>query len=279
MKAKSRQSGLTLPELTVVVATMALLAALGLPAIRTLSNSFQTQSGAKSLISTTLSSARAIAAREQHYAGVRFQQDSTGNQYMVLIVHDLDKTALSPGFRAVEGVKPIKLPETSIIMDLRVRTNRGTNATAAADPLDGPLQAGHLNDTNPLNLGPDGKNVYVTDTSTFSIVFSPAGKLIVRNVRVRNRDGIYRPDNADPAQTSMDGVLNSPGNIANHGVGRFVQDDYPELGLGAEPSRNRFVICDRTQFDKLDAQGRFNYLNGLELVNINPYTGTMISPD
>jgi hypothetical protein len=102
---------------------------------------------------------------------------------------------------------------------------------------------------------------------------------VVRPVRVRNRDGIYRPDNTVANKTSMDDIFNSPENILNSGVGMFVQDDYAELGLGAEPSRNRFVIYDGTQFDKLGAQGRFDYLSRLEAVYINAYTGTMISPD
>ena len=265
--------------MTVVVAIIALLTALGLPAIRALLNSFQTQSGAENLIGAALANARAIAAKEQHYAGIRLQQDSAGNQYIVFIVHDYEKTGLSPGFRAIAGVKPIKLPESSRIMDLRVRTNHGINPADAADPLDEPLTAGYLDDTNPLNLGPDGKSLYITDASSFSIVFSPAGKLVVRTVRLRNRDGIYRPDNSLGAQLSTDDVFNSPANIANFSLGKFVQDDYAELGLGAEPSRNRFVICDRTQFDELNAIERFNYLNGLELILINPYTGTIISAD
>ena len=108
---------------------------------------FQTQSGTESLVSAALASARAMAAKEQHYAGIRFQQDSTGNQYMIFILHDFEKTGLSPGFRAIEGIKPIKLPENSRVMDLRVRTNRRTNWADAADPLDEPLGTGHLDDT------------------------------------------------------------------------------------------------------------------------------------
>ena len=265
--------------MTVVIAVMALLAALGLPAIRALLNSFQTQSGAHNMISAALACARAMAAKEQHYAGIRFQQNSDGNQYMLFIVHDFEKTGLSPGFRAIEGVKPIKLPESTLVMDLRVRTNHGLNLTAAADPLDEPIAIGHLDDTNPANLRADGENIYVTDTSTFSIVFSPVGKLVVRNVRLRNKDGIYRPNNSVPATQSTDDMVNSPENITNIGLGVFVQDDYPELGMGAEPSRNRFVICDRVRFDELNAQGKLNYLNGLEQVSINAYTGTIISPD
>lgn len=262
-----------------VVTIIALLTAVGLPAIRALLDSFQTQSGAETLISAALSNARAIAAKEQHYAGIRFQQDSTGKQYIVFIVHDYEKTGLNPGFRAIEGAKPIRLPENSRIMDLRVRINHGTNSTDAADPLDEPLTVGHLDDTNPLNLGPDQENVYITDTSTFSMVFSPAGKLVVRTVRLRNKDGIYRPDNSVPAQLSLDDMLNSPQNIANFDIGKFVQDDYAELGLGAEPSRNRLVICDMTKFDELNATERFNYLSNLDMVLINHYTGTIISPD
>jgi len=160
-----------------------------------------------------------------------------------------------------------------------VRINHGTHWTDAEDLRDEPIKVVYLDDTNPQNFGPDQKNRFITDTSSFSIVFSPNGKLIMRDVRVRNRDGIYQPNNGISGKVSMDGIFNYPDNITNYGVGMFVQDDYAELGLGAELGRNRFVIYDKTQFDKLDATGRFNYLNSLELVYINRYTGTIISAD
>ena len=279
MRTKSAQSGLTLTEMTVVVATIALLAVFGLPAIRALLSSFESQSGARSVISAALSSARALAAKEQHYAGIRFQQDLAGKQYMVFIVHDVEKTGLSSGFRAVDGLKPIKLPDSVGVMDLMVRTNHGTLWTDAADPLSEPLRVEYLDQTNPLNLGPDQKNKYLTDASSFSIIFSPAGKLIMRDVRVRNRHGIYRPDNRVSDRVSADDIFNSPENMANYGVGMFVQDDYAELGLGAELSQNRLIIYDRIQFGKLSAPERFRYINSLQIVYINPYTGAMISPD
>lgn len=278
MKTKPRQSGLTMTEMVLVVAIIALLTSLGLPAVRMLIRSFESSMGATSMVSAALASARAVAAREQRYAGIRFQRNSAGEQYMIFIVHDFDKTGLNSGFRVVEGIKPVKLPRNSGVMDMIVRTNHGINPTDAADTLDEPLQMQYLDDSNPLNISTDGKNRYVRDISSFSVIFSPAGKLVIRPVRIRNRDGVYRPDNAVANKVSMDDVFNSPVNIAG-GVGRFVQDDYAELGLGAESSRNRFVVYDRTEFDKLNALGRFDYLNRLEPVYINPYTGTMISPD
>jgi len=280
MNDKSQtKTGFTLTEMVVVIATISLLVAFGLPAMRVIRESLESRTGTKSMISAALSSARAIAAKERHYAGIRFQQNSDGNQYMIFIIHDFEKTGLNPGFRAVDNLKPIKLPESMGVMDLRVRTNHGTNWTDAEAILDEPLTATHLDDTNPQNFGPDQKNKYITDTSTFSIVFSPNGKLIIRDVRIRNRDGIYQPNNGLANKVSMDSIFNSPQNITNYGVGKFIQDDYAELGLGAESSRNGFVIYDKIRFDKLDAIERFNYLSSLKPVYINPYTGTIISTD
>ena len=268
MRTRSKQSGLTLPEMVVVIATIALLVGFGLPAIRALMNSFETQSGAKTLISTALASARAIAAKEQHYAGVRFQQDSAGIQYMVFIVHDFGKTGLAPGFRAVEGVKPIKLPETVSVVDMVY------NPDLLTPPGDGIVD----NDIEMNNV-----NVLM-DTMTFSIIFSPSGKLVIHDVRVRNRDGIYEPDNGNPDKFSMDNIFNSPLNINNYGVGMFIQDDYPAMGLGAELSRNSFVIIyEKDKFEQARKKGAAwsGYLAQMaqDRIYINPYTGTMILPD
>jgi len=273
------KSGFTLTEMVVVIAIISMLVAFGLPVIRVIQESFESKTGGKSMISAALSSARAIAAKEQHYAGIRFQQDSAGNQYMIFIIHDFERTGLNPGFRAVENFKPTKLPENLGVMDLIVRTNHGTNWTDAENIMSETLNAAYLDNTNPQNFGPDQKNRYMTDTSTFSIIFSPSGKLVIRDVRVRNRDGIYQPNNSTPNKTSMDSIFNSPDNIAMFGIGKFIQDDYAELGLGAESSRNGFVIYDKTHLDKLNAIEKFNYISHLEPVHINSYTGTIISTD
>jgi prepilin-type N-terminal cleavage/methylation domain-containing protein len=279
MMTKSKQSGVTLTEMVIVIAVISMLVAFGLPALHLFIESFESNTGGKSMVSCALSCARAIAAKEQRYAGVRFQKDSAGNQYMIFIVHDFEKTGLSPGFRAVEGMKPVKLPERLCMMSLFVRTNHGSSSTGAQNVDEEQLREIYLDDNASVNLGPDQKNKYITDISTFSIIFSPSGKLVIRSVRVRNKDGVYQPNNNVANKVSRDDVFNSPENITNYGVGMFVQDDYAEMGLGAELSRSDFVICDKMQFNKLDAQGRFNYLYSLESIYLNTYTGTIISSD
>ena len=259
MKVKARQSGLTLVEMTVVIAVIAMLTVFGLPAIRAFFNSFESRGAARSMISAALASARAIAAKEQHYAGIRFQnryqENGNGCQYMVFIVQD--PSILAWGFRAVEGINPIRLPDSVGVMDLRYRTD--------PDPWD--------SGDNPIDEDGDidGLNE-LRDTTTFSVIFSPSGKLVIHDVRVRNRDG-YTPSN----NSSEDDIFNTVDNVRN-GIAMFYQDDDTDLGLGQELSRRSFIIYDRTQFESVDENSRWSdYLEDLEAIYINPYTGTMIN--
>ena len=269
MKAKSRQFGITLTEMTVVIAVVALLGSLGLPAVRMLFNSFESHSGGRAVISAALATARAIAAKEQRYAGVRFQKayDPDGPlkapQYMIFIVHDFDKTGLVNGFRAVEGLEPIKLPDSVGVMDLRHRTN--LNPRFSGDvPID---------DDNKIAVNmPEN----LTDTTTFSIIFSPSGKLVIHDVRVRNRDG---QGDSPSYGDSFDDIFNKKAEV-DVGIAMFYQDDYAELGLGQESSRNSFIIYEEEKFRQAYKGGRAwsDYLVKLapEAIYINPYTGTMI---
>jgi prepilin-type N-terminal cleavage/methylation domain-containing protein len=263
MKTKRRQSGLTLTEMIVVVSIVAVFTVLGLPAIRAFIRSVESGSSARAMISAALSSGRAIAARQQHYAGVRFQskyqEDGKGCQYMIFIVQDFNKTGLVNGFRAVEGYGPVKLPDSVGVMDLRYRPD--LLIPAGDGIIDSDIEIGNDN--------------LVRDTTTFSIIFSPSGKLVIHPVRVKNRDGAPKwPGNLD---NSEDDIFNTKTKVEN-GIGMFVQDDYPGLGLDEEPSRNSFIIYDKTIFEKLNPNSRYNgYLKDLEVVYINPYTGTIIN--
>jgi len=277
-----KRTGLTLIEMTLVVATIALLVGFGLPAVRALIHSFESENGTRSMIGAALNSARAMAVKNQRYTGVRFQKKCTSKdeanpldrvldapQYLIFIVHEEPRKMgdLTVGFRAVEGLEPMKLPDTIGVIDV--------SQIAADDDID--------------------EAVELNDATAFSIIFSPSGKLVVQHVRVRNRDGKGRPDNgAGAAKTSLDEVFNSVRNITQHGRGMFIQDDYsarnptghqsPDYGLGKETSRTSFVIYDRQRlrsaFEKKMVWSEYLSLLPKEAeVYVSPYTGTLISSD
>lgn len=272
MRISCKKFGFSLTEMVVVVAILALLTGIGLPAIRSLQKSFETGSGVTATISAAFSTARAIAAKEQRYAGVRFQLDIYGNQYMIFIIHDPEKTKLSNGFCALDGQKPMKLPEDFRVTDMLIQAN-----VSAARPLN---SSTYLEDIDVENFTASGNSSYLRDISCFSVIFSPAGKLVVHNVRVRNRNGILHPDNGE----SNDDIFNSLTSIQNRNIGMFIQDDYEAYGYGEELSAIEFYIYDKNNFDELAGkknesqagQLRYNYLKSLKPVFINQYTGTIV---
>lgn len=284
-----RMKGLTLIETTLVVATIALLVGFGVPAVRALKNSFYSESGVRSVVDAALTSARAMAVQRQCYMGVRFQM--AGNpgvtgldevlstpQYMVFIVHDPERapsgTQYANGFRAVEGIEPIKLPDSFAVMDLTLveRTfNAGNNRTSISESaIDSNIET-----VVGLGLFP----ARLRDMTSFSIIFSPSGRLVVHEVRVWNRHG----RRANESTQSTDEVFNTPAQVINPAVrAMFCQDEFPpETGLGPEFSRTNFVVFDRATLR--DAYKRkvpwTGYLQGLssQRVYVSPYTGSLIS--
>ncbi len=272
-----KTTGLTLIEMTLVIGTMALLVGFAVPAVRSMMKSFQTESGVRSMIDAALSSARAMAMSNQTYVGVRFQKLCTSDdpldpikdvlnapQYMIFIMHEEPKMigGLANGFRAVQGLDPIKLPDTMGVLDLT-----GIASDATIDELS-----------------------ELSDATTFSIVFAPSGKLAVHEVRVRNRQGFYRPNNSPGSlQIATDDVFNSVDNICRYRQGMFIQDDYArrngtdnvELGLGKEDSRTSFVIYElptlRAAYGSRTPWSA--YLGRLvsEVLQVSPYAGGLIS--
>jgi hypothetical protein len=279
---------LTLIEMTLVIATIALMVGFAVPAVRMLVHSFQSGSGVTSMVNAAMSSARAMAVSRQRYVGIRFQKLCTSTdptdplkglmdapQYMIFIVHEEMKNngQVADGFRAMDGLEPIRLPGAVGVMDLGCLTRGLSRAATDAD----------IDELRELS-----------DATTFSIVFSPAGKLIVHNVRVRNQEGLRRPDNSQgAASTSMDDVFNSVQNICGLGQGMFIQDDYSrwnpnrtdelDYGLGEEPSCTSFVIYEaallRAAYGMKAAWT--GYLSGLadKAVYVSPYTGNLISSE
>jgi hypothetical protein len=118
-------------------------------------------------------------------------------------------------------------------------------------------------DDSGTNLDPDNNNRNITDISAFSIVFSPAGKLVSHEIRCGGDDDIFNTKNKMEAA--------SP-------TGMFLQDEFDNYGVGVETSRTKFVIYDRAKFEKMAATGnqRWNYLSELKSIYVNPYTGEII---
>jgi prepilin-type N-terminal cleavage/methylation domain-containing protein len=286
---KGRRKGFSLAEVLTTVVIVVVLTLVSLPAINGFMDSMSSSGSVEVMINAALSNARAMAISKQRYVGVRFQKECvitssiptpdltdpssyelSANQYMIFIMSEEPKkmgNLTKGGYRAMDGMKPIKLPDNIGVMDFFVRINIANNASAAGDTASQPISAGDLGDT-----------LHLMDVTSFSIIFSPSGQLVVKEIRTRNRDGYYRPSPLDPVKNTLDDIFNSPEYIAT-GIGKFVQDDYAHLGLGAEYSRNHFVIYDKKEFERLDAAGRFAYINSLKPIYVSSYTGKLISTE
>ena len=230
------------------MAILAVLMGIAIPAAKRLTESLQSSAGAHGLINAALSNARAIAVRHDAYAGIRFQQSPDGKTYIIFIVYDYEGTGLENGFRAVDGRKPIALPQDMGVMA--------------------------VDQTNDLYLAtPKGWN----DATTFSVVFHKTGKLVLHEVQVRNKEGRTN-------DTGKDSVFNTQNNV-NSKNAMFIQDDYPnslipanpDLGLKKENSVNSLRIYDKKDLAAVNAANRWTgYLGKLNTLRVSPYTGELI---
>ncbi|MEN6384709.1 MAG: prepilin-type N-terminal cleavage/methylation domain-containing protein, partial [Phycisphaerales bacterium] len=261
-----KNNGFSLIELLVVLGVVAALAAIAIPSIKAMQKSFDS-TGAEGMISAALSTARTIAISQQRYAGVRFQNayDANQGQYMIFVINQEAKLSnVDEAFCAIEGYKPIKLPANSGLIDLYVRNDTSPNT---GDAKEYPIQLSDLSNYD----------MTMNDISTFSIVFSPSGKIVKHDIRIKNVQGKNRPLNLND---SDDKVFNSPVNIVDNQTGLFVQDDYGDLGYGGEKSRNKFYLYDKTKLNKLaDNNQQWDYLQEIykKPVCLNPYTGEIIN--
>ncbi|GAH37475.1 unnamed protein product, partial [marine sediment metagenome] len=205
-----------------------------------------------------MASARAIAAKEQRYVGVRFQKayDPEGPlrapQYMIFVVQDPALGAYF--FRAVEGLEPIKLPDSVGVTDFTIV--RGNDRNYLKNPAN-PKAQFRLNDQSFTFAQKDNwfsSASALTDITTFSIIFSPSGKMVIHGIRVTNRNG-YSDTKSHEMNLSNDDIFNKKLQV-DAGIGMFYQDDYfgvlsnsyGDLGLGPEPSRRSFVIYEEEKF-------------------------------
>lgn len=286
MKQNDKKTrAVTLTELLVMMAVMVILLAIAAPVAQKLAQSLGGSGGARNIIDAALTSARAIAVREGQYAGVRFQQDSTGQFYLIFII-DNKSTSLATDFRAVEGKTPIRLPENIGVMDGKWVTRKFNTTTGELlTATDSDLTDGKLENTT-ANM-PDGKNIYFWDACTFSIVFSPSGKLASQTVRVCNQDGIT--DTTSHTTVSSDKIFNKrsvvDGEVVNYSA-LFYQDDYGDgdvlgekkiYGIAAETSRKNFIVFEKAGLAKVAANKRWSECLSKSVTEfVNPYTGELV---
>jgi len=280
MKFQRRQQGVTLIELLVVVTIIILLTAVGLPAFKALSTAFESGDSVERMINATLAAARAMAIQDQRYVGVRFQKAFNldplkASQYMILIERDAESTGIESGFRAVQGVKPVKLPDSVGVMDLNVATENRDRTW----PEKSQYESIDLATGNSDALLDDVSELW--DVTTFSMVFSPQGHLVVHGVRVRNNTGKMDSDTS----LSEDDVFNTLGQV-QAGIAQFCQDDYFDedgsdviSGVGPEASRLSLVIYKTASFMEAFNRGVAwtGYLHESQRRYGNRYTGALIT--
>ncbi len=267
--------GFSLAEVLVAVAVTAVLIGLAVPAAKKMNESLTSSAGIRNVINAALANARAEAIAKNTYAGLRFQQDLRGNQYMIFIIHDPGATGLANGFRAMKGKNPVKMPESAGVMDLYI-VKRLTNAGQTI--IDDEKEVGQNDEINTNDL--------LNDATTFSIIFSSSGDLVRKPVQVRNKDGAPDGDNS-----STDKVFNTDDQVDN-GMGLFYQDDYFNDGgyggFGKETGRASFIIYDKKEMQKVfhdhdDSAMRPVWDEYLEQAAadkrtyINPHTGEIIN--
>ena len=289
---KLRRPGLTLTELLITIVIIVMLAAFSIPAIDAFVNSLGSTGSAAALINAALSSARAMAVKEQRYVGIRFQFYYNPNQTSFLADRDMYMIFIEQNprlgayfFTAVDGIKPVKLPPNIGVTDLTIVLDRSDVFPNETEQIE--LIKKTAAEAEVYFLNPDPRIVQknLQDISTFSIVFSPAGNLAVHRVMVRNKDG-FKP--GDSRGISSDEVFNIYDIVLNNvslGIATFMQDDYPDNGLGPEPSRRYFLIFERDKFTQGIVKGSLysSYLQPLIITKgltlVNPYTGTLIQSE
>lgn len=169
MNGKQKQAGFeagfTLIEMLVVVGIIAIMVSLVMPAGSSMIQSHR-KSSAKNLIKTSLAQAQAYAAKERKYAGIRFQLDASGRQYLILVEAKrivISNGSVIPGawdfydlmdlYVPVDNVQPTAMPTGTVVLN--------------ASELDFDIDA-----------NTEVEDWELEDATTFCVIFSPSGQLV-----------------------------------------------------------------------------------------------------
>jgi prepilin-type N-terminal cleavage/methylation domain-containing protein len=270
MRLRTKKSGFSLTELLVAMSVVGVLAGIGLPAVKQVIKSFESSDRVKDVVAAAMSNARARALARNTYTGIRFQRNAAGDQYMIFIEQDENvgpghaQLQMKPGFRAIQGKNPVRLPRQGAVMDLRIKDDYSLITAYTTDRHVRVLDSGGAIDYELSDESID-KAHELLDAETFSVIFSPQGKLVMSDLRV--------------AHVGVNDVDSGGGDVFDiSGCGMFVQDDIAGVeGLQLEPSRNNFVIVDIAKFNAAPVGERYSRcLQYLKPIYVNPYNGELI---
>lgn len=229
------RAGFTLVELVIVFAIIAILVALAVPSLSGLTR-VSSEGAIRTTMRSLFASARMRAAATQRYVGIRFQQARDGRQYAVML-EQVQPGEHFPGgcpryyqnctfltFTAAGGSEPIPLPRGVEVArgDLETWKPRGAGGTAPAQP-----DMGFVEDPN----GVPG----VIPATTFTVVFSPSGQIVRRQVHVTQRPDQYF-NQPDYRMTWWDPVFSLTYTLPNTGV--MFPPDVKDQGTSANTTNN-----------------------------------------
>lgn len=253
----------TIVELLTVIAIIAIMVSLTVPATSNMVKSHR-QAAAKNLIRSAMAQAQAYAVKERKYAGLRFQKDGAGQQYILLVENKTitiidgsnydawNDYLLKDLYTPVDNIQPMTLPVGLAVMP----TYR--------DPLE-------------IDYNGDGLLDYVelAAATTFCVIFDPSGLLATKPAQCGPRIPDMATDYATYASQN-DTIFENPANPPSEGLplpGDEIKLDPANVKL----SQTGVFLYEPKVLEGLPEAERWDYVfNPLEPMLINIYTGGFI---